>query len=248
MATIKVIQNGPYLVQGDDVTAVDWNDATYTIPKRPFALCRCGGSTTKPFCDGTHSRTGFKAAEAAVPGSQDKPATNHKYCGVHKVWHGALRPRTLSKRRSTEFAPDAPVCSRTAPAREPRRWPLLSGARERTRTRRPPVIDSANYKIVGALLPTRLPAASSLLEHTWLLKGQRYKGVGFRRRSLALAAFLRPVLHAPQIYSAVRSCSFQSVLAWTWSSVVRGNYRGPRRLRLTISRMMPSGSLKKKYL
>jgi CDGSH-type Zn-finger protein len=74
MATIKVLQNGPYLVQGDDITAVDWNGETYAISKRPFALCRCGGSTTKPFCDGTHSRTGFKAAEAAVPGSQDKPA------------------------------------------------------------------------------------------------------------------------------------------------------------------------------
>jgi CDGSH-type Zn-finger protein len=74
MATIKVIQNGPYLIQGDDVTAVDWNGASYAIAKRPFALCRCGASTTKPFCDGTHSRTGFKAAEAAVPGSQDKPA------------------------------------------------------------------------------------------------------------------------------------------------------------------------------
>jgi CDGSH-type Zn-finger protein len=74
MATIKVIQNGPYLVQGDDVTAVDWNGVSYAIAKRPFALCRCGASTTKPFCDGTHSRTGFKAAEAAVSGSQDKPA------------------------------------------------------------------------------------------------------------------------------------------------------------------------------
>jgi hypothetical protein len=44
MTTIKVLQNGPYLVQGDDVTAVDWNGATYAISKRPFALCRCGGS------------------------------------------------------------------------------------------------------------------------------------------------------------------------------------------------------------
>jgi CDGSH-type Zn-finger protein len=74
MATIKVRQNGPYLVEGDDVTVVDWNGATYSIAKRPFALCRCGGSTTKPFCDGTHSRTGFAAAESAVPDSGEKSA------------------------------------------------------------------------------------------------------------------------------------------------------------------------------
>jgi len=75
MATIKVRQNGPYLVEGDEVTVVDWNGNAYQIAKRPFALCRCGGSTTKPFCDGTHSRIGFAAGEAAVPGSGEKPAT-----------------------------------------------------------------------------------------------------------------------------------------------------------------------------
>jgi CDGSH-type Zn-finger protein len=55
MANIKVRQNGPYLIEGDDLTVVDWNGNEYEIPSRPFALCRCGGSTRKPFCDGTHS-------------------------------------------------------------------------------------------------------------------------------------------------------------------------------------------------
>ena len=74
MAIITVRQNGPYKVEGDDVKVVDWNGIEYQIAKRPFALCRCGASTSKPFCDGTHSKIGFQAAEAAVPGSEDKPA------------------------------------------------------------------------------------------------------------------------------------------------------------------------------
>jgi CDGSH-type Zn-finger protein len=74
MTTIRVRQNGPYRVEGDDVTVVDWNGNPYPIAKRPIALCRCGASTTKPFCDGTHSTIGFQAAEAAVAGSEDQPA------------------------------------------------------------------------------------------------------------------------------------------------------------------------------
>jgi len=71
MASIKVRQNGPYLVEGDDVKLVDWNGNEYQITRRPFALCRCGGSTNKPFCDGTHRTIGFQAAEAAVADSSD---------------------------------------------------------------------------------------------------------------------------------------------------------------------------------
>jgi CDGSH-type Zn-finger protein len=74
MATIKVRQNASLLVEGDDVKLIDWNGNEYELPKRPFSLCRCGASTRKPFCDGTHSKIGFAAAEAAVPGSEDKPA------------------------------------------------------------------------------------------------------------------------------------------------------------------------------
>jgi CDGSH-type Zn-finger protein len=75
MTTITVRQNGPYLVEGNDVTLIDWNGQAYRpVNCARFALCRCGASTSKPFCDGTHSRVGFKAAEAAVPGSEDKAA------------------------------------------------------------------------------------------------------------------------------------------------------------------------------
>lgn len=75
MVSIKVRQNGPYLVEGDDVRLVDWNGNPYEITRRPVALCRCGASVNKPFCDKSHSRIGFAAAEAAVPGAGDKPAT-----------------------------------------------------------------------------------------------------------------------------------------------------------------------------
>ena len=64
---IKVRENGPYRVTGP-VTVVDAAGNSYELGEegKPIALCRCGGSTTKPFCDGTHSKTGFEAAERAV--------------------------------------------------------------------------------------------------------------------------------------------------------------------------------------
>jgi CDGSH-type Zn-finger protein len=61
--TIKIIDNGPYVVQGE-FTLIDANGNP--IPVKKASLCRCGGSTNKPFCDGTHSKIGFQAATAAV--------------------------------------------------------------------------------------------------------------------------------------------------------------------------------------
>lgn len=75
MVTVRLRKNGPYVIESDDVTVIDWEGKPYTIDRRPIALCRCGGSTRKPFCDGTHSRIGFQAAEAAVgPAASDTPA------------------------------------------------------------------------------------------------------------------------------------------------------------------------------
>jgi CDGSH iron-sulfur domain-containing protein 3 len=59
---IKVRENGPYLVTGT-VTLIDADGNPYTVMET-FVLCRCGRSSTKPFCDGTH-RDGFVAAERA---------------------------------------------------------------------------------------------------------------------------------------------------------------------------------------
>lgn len=70
---IKVRHNGPYLVTGA-VTLTDADGTEYALEEKPnFALCRCGASTTKPFCDGTHSRVGFEAAERAVQKSAQEP-------------------------------------------------------------------------------------------------------------------------------------------------------------------------------
>jgi CDGSH-type Zn-finger protein len=64
--TITVRENGSYLVEGP-VRLVDADGNEYDLSgKTRFSLCRCGGSTRKPFCDGTHSRIGFQGAERAV--------------------------------------------------------------------------------------------------------------------------------------------------------------------------------------
>jgi CDGSH-type Zn-finger protein len=67
--TITVRLNGPYrvdLTQGE-VALVDHEGTPIPLPegKTTIALCRCGASTKKPFCDGMHSKVGFIAAEAA---------------------------------------------------------------------------------------------------------------------------------------------------------------------------------------
>lgn len=52
--------NGPLLIEPDGVTLCDQNGKAYATPNAAkFALCRCGGSANKPFCDGTHAKTGF---------------------------------------------------------------------------------------------------------------------------------------------------------------------------------------------
>jgi CDGSH-type Zn-finger protein len=62
--TIKVRDNGPLLVEGP-VTVIDAEGNKYMIPadKPAIALCRCGQSARKPFCDGTHKTCNFVSIE-----------------------------------------------------------------------------------------------------------------------------------------------------------------------------------------
>lgn len=62
-------KNGPYIVTGDlgQFELTDADGKKYDLNgKSAVALCRCGASVNKPFCDGQHSKIGFQAAEGAV--------------------------------------------------------------------------------------------------------------------------------------------------------------------------------------
>jgi CDGSH-type Zn-finger protein len=69
--TITVRKDGPYRIEGDDFILLDHEgNVIPTTPGKPFSLCRCGGSTRKPFCDSTHSKIGFSGAQEAVRESE----------------------------------------------------------------------------------------------------------------------------------------------------------------------------------
>ena len=61
MPTISCRANGPYLVKGLSTFTNSRGDAIAT--EDTMALCRCGGSANKPFCDGTHGKIGFEDAK-----------------------------------------------------------------------------------------------------------------------------------------------------------------------------------------
>ncbi|MDZ5455128.1 MULTISPECIES: CDGSH iron-sulfur domain-containing protein [Azohydromonas] len=71
MSNVKItaLKNGPLKVEG----VIELFNVDVPVPTSGAAvfLCRCGASSKKPFCDGTHSKVGFQAAAAAVPESKE---------------------------------------------------------------------------------------------------------------------------------------------------------------------------------
>ncbi len=74
---VKVLANGPYLVSGSVPVAVqtigadehgdsvEWIEGRRFPDQERYALCRCGHSSNKPYCDGTHKKIGFAGTETA---------------------------------------------------------------------------------------------------------------------------------------------------------------------------------------
>lgn len=63
---ITTLDNGPFLVKGE-INLTDAEGNSFQAEGETVALCRCGISTTKPFCNGAHAKMSFEAVERAVP-------------------------------------------------------------------------------------------------------------------------------------------------------------------------------------
>lgn len=81
-ATVTPYRDGPLIVRGD-FRLLDQDGAEIDPGRRTIALCRCGKSGIKPFCDGTHKRSGFSAPSAP---SRPRPAA--------EIVREARRPET----------------------------------------------------------------------------------------------------------------------------------------------------------
>ncbi len=62
--TITPYRDGPLLVRGP-VSLRDANGDDISVERKTIALCRCGRSSRKPFCDGSHKLARFRAPAGA---------------------------------------------------------------------------------------------------------------------------------------------------------------------------------------
>jgi len=72
---ITPYRNGPYLVRGPFVM-VDQKGNEIEVKRRVVALCRCGRSQIRPFCDGTHKAIGFRANSGFSAPASEEPLTD----------------------------------------------------------------------------------------------------------------------------------------------------------------------------
>ncbi|MFT4050252.1 MAG: CDGSH iron-sulfur domain-containing protein [Solirubrobacterales bacterium] len=78
VARIEVTEDGPYLVSGalplkietivsdENGESIEWEEGAEFEHRESYALCRCGQSSNKPFCDGSHNKVDFDGTETAA--------------------------------------------------------------------------------------------------------------------------------------------------------------------------------------
>jgi CDGSH-type Zn-finger protein len=76
--TITPYRDGPYIIRGD-FTITDQDGNVIDARRKTVALCRCGKSQIRPFCDGTHKLIGFEAAGGP---EGDRPASGQHSDGT----------------------------------------------------------------------------------------------------------------------------------------------------------------------
>ncbi|WP_117237310.1 CDGSH iron-sulfur domain-containing protein [Thermus sediminis] len=57
---LRFRENGPYVLDLPEGATFRLNGQEMRLEKAKLALCRCGGSKNRPFCDGTHKEQGFQ--------------------------------------------------------------------------------------------------------------------------------------------------------------------------------------------
>jgi CDGSH iron-sulfur domain-containing protein 3 len=63
--TVTTLDNGPLILTGS-IRLLDAEGNPFETRGRKVALCRCGASAQKPFCDGSHAKIGFRSKERAT--------------------------------------------------------------------------------------------------------------------------------------------------------------------------------------
>jgi CDGSH-type Zn-finger protein len=83
---ITITKDGPYIVEGevpladqhivtnDEGESLEWRQGNSYPAAKKYALCRCGRSSTKPFCDATHTKIPFNGTETAIRRPYDRQA------------------------------------------------------------------------------------------------------------------------------------------------------------------------------
>ncbi|MEW2360212.1 ferritin-like domain-containing protein [Spirillospora sp. NPDC029432] len=99
---VAVLPDGPYVVYGRvplrrkrkivsaEGDALTWKTGEDLPTEDTYALCRCGRSGSKPFCDGSHARAGFDGTEAAITAPYEELQHVHDGTGISAQRVGEL--------------------------------------------------------------------------------------------------------------------------------------------------------------